>query len=150
RRRRRDAFPVGVEAEQAARRTPGGDRARPHAPAALAPYPRPRHGSDPRPLHRRRGRHLRHPGARPGRCGARRRPTAGERPAAPVLLQRQVRVSGRIRLLGWTTAIRTERALAAALLGVAALSWWLTIGRMDGMDNGPWTGLGTLGWFLGV
>jgi predicted metal-binding membrane protein len=49
-----------------------------------------------------------------------------------------------------TSAIRTERALAAALLGVAALSWWWTIGRMDGMDNGPWTDLGTLGWFLGV
>jgi predicted metal-binding membrane protein len=49
-----------------------------------------------------------------------------------------------------TTAIRTERALVAVLLGLAALSWWWTIDRMEGMDNGPWTDLGTLGWFLGV
>jgi predicted metal-binding membrane protein len=48
------------------------------------------------------------------------------------------------------TAIRTERALVAVLLGLTALSWWWTIDRMEGMDNGPWTDLGTLGWFLGV
>jgi predicted metal-binding membrane protein len=48
------------------------------------------------------------------------------------------------------TAIRTERALAAVLLGLTALSWWWTIDRMEGMDNGPWTDLGSLGWFLGV
>src|SRR5439155_27184579 len=28
--------------------------------------------------------------------------------------------------------------------------WWWTVDRMQGMDNGPWTGLGTLGWFLAV
>ena len=49
-----------------------------------------------------------------------------------------------------TRAIRTERALVAALLGLAALSWWWTIERMHGMDEGPWTSLGNLGWFLGV
>jgi predicted metal-binding membrane protein len=49
-----------------------------------------------------------------------------------------------------TTATRTERALIALLLGVVGLAWWWTADRMHGMDRGPWTGLGTLGWFLGV
>jgi predicted metal-binding membrane protein len=40
--------------------------------------------------------------------------------------------------------------LVAALFGVAALGWWWTGARMRGMDNGPWTGLGSFGWFLGV
>jgi predicted metal-binding membrane protein len=35
------------------------------------------------------------------------------------------------------------------LFAVAALGWWWT-GQMRGMDNGPWTGLGGFGWFLGV
>jgi predicted metal-binding membrane protein len=43
-----------------------------------------------------------------------------------------------------------ERALVALLLGLAGLAWWSTAGRMQGMDRGPWTGLGTLGWFLGI
>jgi len=43
-----------------------------------------------------------------------------------------------------------ERALVALLLAVAGLAWWWTAVRMDGMDRGPWTGLGTLGWFLGI
>ena len=33
---------------------------------------------------------------------------------------------------------------------LAGLGWWWTVDRMQGMDNGPWTDLGTLGWFLGV
>ena len=48
------------------------------------------------------------------------------------------------------TAIRTERVLVALLLGTAGLAWWWTVERMEGMDRGPWTGLGTLGWFLGI
>jgi predicted metal-binding membrane protein len=40
----------------------------------------------------------------------------------------------------WTLA-------AAALLPVVALSWWLSVGRMDGMDAGPTAALGTFGWF---
>jgi predicted metal-binding membrane protein len=47
-------------------------------------------------------------------------------------------------------AIRTERSLVALLLGVAALAWWWTADRMDGMDRGPWTSLGALDWFLGI
>jgi predicted metal-binding membrane protein len=49
-----------------------------------------------------------------------------------------------------TGALRTERALVATLLGLAGLSWWWSIERMHGMDTGPWTSLGNLGWFLGV
>jgi predicted metal-binding membrane protein len=49
-----------------------------------------------------------------------------------------------------TTAIRTERALIALLLGVAGLAWWSTADRMEGMDRGPWTALGTFGWFVGL
>ena len=45
---------------------------------------------------------------------------------------------------------RTEAGLAALLLGLAAAGWWSTIEQMHGMDEGPWTGLGALGWFLGV
>ena len=30
------------------------------------------------------------------------------------------------------------------------VGWWWTPDQMQGMDNGPWTGPGGLGWFLGV
>jgi predicted metal-binding membrane protein len=36
------------------------------------------------------------------------------------------------------------------LLVLAGLAWWSTADRMAGMDAGPGTALGTLGWFLGV
>ena len=45
---------------------------------------------------------------------------------------------------------RTEGGLVALLLALAAAGWWSTVESMRGMDAGPWTGLGTLGWFLGV
>jgi predicted metal-binding membrane protein len=45
---------------------------------------------------------------------------------------------------------RTEGGLVALLLALAAAGWWSTVERMHGMDAGPWTGLGTLGWFLSV
>jgi predicted metal-binding membrane protein len=47
-------------------------------------------------------------------------------------------------------AARSQLGLVALLIGVAAIGWWLTGDRMSGMDDGPWTALGTLGWFLGV
>jgi len=47
-------------------------------------------------------------------------------------------------------AVRARWGLVALLLALAALSWWTTAGRMDGMDEGPWTAFGALGWFLGV
>jgi predicted metal-binding membrane protein len=40
--------------------------------------------------------------------------------------------------------------LVAVLFVLAAIGWWWTASEMHGMDNGPWTALGTFGWFLGV
>jgi hypothetical protein len=47
-------------------------------------------------------------------------------------------------------AARARLGLIAALFGLAALAWWSTSERMRGMDDGPGTDLGALGWFLGV
>jgi len=40
--------------------------------------------------------------------------------------------------------------VAAVLLAAALITWILTIDRMAGMDAGPGTDLGALGWFLGL
>jgi predicted metal-binding membrane protein len=47
-------------------------------------------------------------------------------------------------------AAHTESALVGLLLGVAGFAWWSSVDRMQGMDAGPWTALGALGWFLGI
>jgi predicted metal-binding membrane protein len=47
-------------------------------------------------------------------------------------------------------AVRVRLGLVALLFALAVLGWWWTAGQMHGMDAGPWTSLGTLGWFLGV
>ena len=47
-------------------------------------------------------------------------------------------------------AVRVRLGLVLALFALAAIGWWWTTDRMRGMDDGPWTGLGALGWFLGV
>jgi predicted metal-binding membrane protein len=47
-------------------------------------------------------------------------------------------------------AVRVRRLLVVALFALAAAGWWWTGDQMRGMDNGPWTGLGTFGWFLSV
>jgi predicted metal-binding membrane protein len=47
-------------------------------------------------------------------------------------------------------AARAERGLVFLLLALAGLAWWSSVDRMQGMDAGPWTRLGTLGWFLGL
>ena len=47
------------------------------------------------------------------------------------------------------TAVRARRGTVALLFALAAIGWWSTVNRMDGMDDGPWTTLGTFGWFLG-
>ena len=53
--------------------------------------------------------------------------------------------------LGLTfAAARSRLGLVALLFGLAAIGWWWTLDQMRGMDDGPWTGLGTVGWFLGV
>jgi predicted metal-binding membrane protein len=48
------------------------------------------------------------------------------------------------------TAARARFGLVAVLVGLAAIGWWSTIDRMQGMDDGPWTALGTAGWFIGT
>ncbi len=47
-------------------------------------------------------------------------------------------------------AARARLGLIALLLALAAVAWWSTADRMAGMDEGPGTALGALGWFLGV
>ena len=47
-------------------------------------------------------------------------------------------------------AARSRLALVVLLFALAAVGWWWTAARMQGMDNGPWTALGAIGWFLGV
>jgi predicted metal-binding membrane protein len=47
-------------------------------------------------------------------------------------------------------AVRTRLGLVVLLFGLAGAGWWWAEGEMRGMDDGPWTGLGTVGWFLGV
>ena len=46
-------------------------------------------------------------------------------------------------------ATRAHLGLVAVLFVLAAVGWWWTVVEMRGMDNGPWTALGTFGWFLG-
>jgi predicted metal-binding membrane protein len=41
-------------------------------------------------------------------------------------------------------------ALATAVLGAAFAAWLVTVQRMDGMNGGPGTDLGALGWYVGV
>jgi predicted metal-binding membrane protein len=48
------------------------------------------------------------------------------------------------------TAVRARLALVVLLLALTAVAWWSTAERMAGMDAGPGTDLGALGWFLGV
>ena len=48
------------------------------------------------------------------------------------------------------SAARARLGLVFLLFAVAAAGWWWTGDRMRGMDNGPWTGVGSFGWFLGV
>lgn len=47
-------------------------------------------------------------------------------------------------------AARARLGLIALLFALAGVAWWSTADRMAGMDEGPGTALGALGWFLGV
>jgi predicted metal-binding membrane protein len=47
-------------------------------------------------------------------------------------------------------AARSRLILVALLFALAGIAWWSTAERMRGMDAGPGTDLGTLGWFVGV
>jgi len=47
-------------------------------------------------------------------------------------------------------ALRERLVLVLALFALAGAGWGWTVRQMRGMDGGPWTQLGTFGWFLGV
>lgn len=47
-------------------------------------------------------------------------------------------------------AARTHLMLVLLLVALAGVGWWRTVQQMRGMDHGPWTELGTFGWFIGV
>jgi predicted metal-binding membrane protein len=47
-------------------------------------------------------------------------------------------------------AARTRLGLIGLLFALAAVAWWSTADRMQGMDDGPGTELGAVGWFLSV
>jgi predicted metal-binding membrane protein len=47
-------------------------------------------------------------------------------------------------------AVRARLGVVALLFVLAGLAWWSTAERMAGMDAGPGTDVGALGWFLGV
>jgi predicted metal-binding membrane protein len=57
---------------------------------------------------------------------------------------------GRAGLTPAFAAARARPGLILALFGLAAVAWWSTAERMTGMDDGPGTALGAVGWFLGV
>ena len=59
-------------------------------------------------------------------------------------------VAGRSGLAPAFAAARARLGLIALLVALAAVAWWSTADRMAGMDEGPGTDLGALGWFLGV
>src|SRR5690349_6915869 len=54
---------------------------------------------------------------------------------------------------GLTAAFRAVRARVGSvlvLLVVARVCWWWAAEQMAGMDTGPWSSLGSPGWFLGA
>jgi predicted metal-binding membrane protein len=46
--------------------------------------------------------------------------------------------------------LASQRGATALLLGAALVAWAVTVERMQGMDAGPGTDLGGLGWYLGI
>ncbi|HET7303177.1 MAG TPA: DUF2182 domain-containing protein [Segeticoccus sp.] len=51
---------------------------------------------------------------------------------------------------GAFVAVRMRLGLVLLLLALAAAGWWWTARQMAGMDNGPWTALGSSSWFVAV
>ena len=47
-------------------------------------------------------------------------------------------------------ATRAHLGIVAVLFALAAIGWWWTAVEMRGMDAGPWTALGSFGWFVGI
>jgi predicted metal-binding membrane protein len=67
-----------------------------------------------------------------------------------LILSADEQLRDREELAAAFAAARARLGLVAVLFVVAGIGWWWTVDRMRGMDNGPWTALGTLAWFLGV
>lgn len=59
-------------------------------------------------------------------------------------------LSDRDELARLVEAARSRLGVMSLLLCAAGLAWWSTDARMAGMDAGPGTSLGALGWFSGV
>jgi predicted metal-binding membrane protein len=48
------------------------------------------------------------------------------------------------------STVRSPVTIAALLIGAALVTWIVTFQRMHGMDAGPGTDLGGLGWYVGI
>src|SRR4051794_15514461 len=99
---------------------------------------------------RRRSAHGSTPSGSPTRArpGCRRPSSPG--PLEPVIAATPERVPGEAGLAPAYAAARSRLGIIAVLFALAGVSWWWTFDQMQGMDDGPWTGLGTLGWFAAV
>jgi predicted metal-binding membrane protein len=60
------------------------------------------------------------------------------------------RIPGDAGLAPAYAAARARFGIIALLLALSGASWWWVADQMQGMDDGPWAGLGTLGWFIAV
>jgi predicted metal-binding membrane protein len=60
------------------------------------------------------------------------------------------RAGQRGELYAAVAAVRSRVGLVVLLIILTGVAWWSTVERMAGMDGGPGTDLGALGWFLGV
>jgi predicted metal-binding membrane protein len=47
-------------------------------------------------------------------------------------------------------SMRSRLGLVFLLFALAGVCWWWTAHQLHGMDTGPWSALGGIGWFLGV
>jgi predicted metal-binding membrane protein len=65
----------------------------------------------------------------------------------PAALAEERRSEGLANLVA---AVRARLGLVLLLLALAAVAWWATVNQMAGMDAGPGTDLGAIGWFIGV
>ena len=63
---------------------------------------------------------------------------------------RDGRDGDRAGLVAAFAASRARLSLIALLFALSVVAWWWTVDRMRGMNAGPGTDLGTLGWFVGV
>ena len=93
-------------------------------------------------------------GSTPSGSSTRARP-GSRRPSSPGPPERVIAAAHERALRGEGSRPRSRPCavrlgLVALLFALAAVGWWWTVGQMQGMDDGPWTDLGALGWFVGV